>query len=387
MNHLLDERKSKFINWLVSNDLYITLAMFAKCQVVVDAQCPSLAAVSVRLPPVISLHPWLIENGSDYEIACILMHELSHLPQMVYVKSLWAQVDYPESCDTEDKQRAATTAVLNVAMDIALHEQLKPLLPNLQHTLGGLIKRFLKSEEPEETFGAFVTSEMEPGKDAAYYVSKLLRDNPPTFVSVDVHDFGEGEVPMEGFMDDASAEGRALANKAGRRVGDEAIHLQRDPLFDRVRSAIQRIRVSVNRIAEGRSVVRYNWNRLNRHWIGLPGKMVTKELAAGVFMVADTSGSMCTPSVLNQLIPAMEFLKTRALIAGAYACDTQLTPFGKTVKGGGGTEMNSSHARQLRALHKLPENAKIDIVYVTDGYVDLQELEADPTVKLHLVVI
>jgi uncharacterized protein with von Willebrand factor type A (vWA) domain len=83
----------------------------------------------------------------------------------------------------------------------------------------------------------------------------------------------------------------------------------------------------------------------------------------------------------------MEFLKTRAMIAGAYACDVELTPFGKSVKGGGGTEMNSSHARQLRALHRLPENAKIDIVYVTDGYVDLQELEADPTVKLHVVVI
>jgi hypothetical protein len=407
---LLDERKSEFINYLVKSDQYITLALLAQCTFeVVEGKdtFQSLAGlvVDTENPPHIVIHKYLLEHGTQWEFNTVMLHELRHIPQLVYAHSLWSSVDYPAWIDTEEKMKSAWKQVANPAMDMSLHEDLKNLLgkdlqDKMQRVIKGFIQDVLGEEPGTEKLGAFAYPDMKSNMDTAYYASELLKraEEPPE--SQDHHDFGDGEgdgtgeeagamaAKMADLMQRAEAEGASMAYKAGREASDSAIKLNKDPLQDRIKKAIQAIKVSVNRIAQGKATSRYNWSRMNKHWPGMPGRTFHVEHSQGVFFVADTSGSMCTPKILNQLIPALDELKRKAMIVGAYACDVELSPFDRTVKGGGGTELSARHAAELRKLHGLKPETKIDIVYVTDGEVwGLETLQKDPTVKLHTIIV
>lgn len=393
---MLDHRKSEFIKYLVNTDQYITLALLSQCKTVLDPEFSSIAGICATGESFeIRLHPWLL-NRQQWEFNFIMLHELRHIPQMAYLSNLWKAIDYPAWCTDTKSQQHAARMVMNPAMDVALHEDLKNLLgtdlqPRIQPMLIEFMA-FLGITHTGDVLGAFAQPDWNRNQDTAYYATQILKmQQPPE--NFDDHDF-EGtdldalQVNAEEVVTRAVAEGQAMAYKAGRQASDSSIQLGKDPIDAGIKNAIQRIKVVANRIAQNKDANRYNWSRINKLWPNLPGRAPAPSLSTGVFFVADTSGSMCTPQILNQLIPALEELKKKAMIVGAYACDVELSPFNRTVKGGGGTELSARHALELRRLHNIKPKARIDIVYVTDGEVNgLDEILKDPTVTLHMVKV
>lgn len=133
----------------------------------------------------------------------------------------------------------------------------------------------------------------------------------------------------------------------------------------------------------------YSWGRLNPSYPTkrLPGYRETKFQRIGkkAVVVVDSSSSMGEQELAEGVRIARWFEKQNAL-AVLYSCDTELTPFklskSKTVlEGGGGTEFGRRHVEQIVKEY----GQDIDVVYVTDGKLDLSEARAMKTV--HLVVV
>lgn len=397
MNNLLFERRSQFIDWLMKKDMYITLAVMSQCRIQAVDDLPCAAGISIKEPCVIMFHTATLEQLTQDEFNTLMLHELYHFPQLVYSNDIWKSVEYPEEVTTPEAKKALTKALLNMAMDMSLHEQLAMLLTEkkLKDTIKNVLVKFKTITDPKanlgEINGCFATEDMEKNKDTAYYVSQLIKNN-VSFDNLDSHEFEdvteEQAAGIGKMIEDAVSSGKAMANGKGRLASDQDITLGKDPLLGKIRTAIERIRTHTNRIAQGKSSSRYNWGFANKFWTGLPGRSTHVEKTSGVFFVADTSGSMCSPQILNQMIPAVEQLAKRHLIVKAYSCDTELTGFGKTVKGGGGTELTGRHVQQIRDEHKLKPTDKIDIIYLTDGQVwGLEDIEQDPYTSLHLVLV
>jgi predicted metal-dependent peptidase len=67
-------------------------------------------------------------------------------------------------------------------------------------------------------------------------------------------------------------------------------------------------------------------------------------------------------------------------------CDKQAGRTTGAIIGGGGTELSLAQVQQIRGDLKLSDNEILDVVYVTDGYVDLREIQADKKTRLHVVL-
>lgn len=431
---LFEKKYSEFINWLIRQRHYITLALTAQCQVdMIDENDPVYADVMAcimikpKSVPKILIHEFMVENGNQFDFNFIMMHELSHIPQVAAKHTAWEHAEYPDFIDTEERMKWAFSMVSNAAMDTALHENLRKLLgEDLQSRMTPLIQSFMQyrdaktGQEPkpksddkkDDKLGCFAENieGAERDKDFVYYASLLLKQMKlagPGEKGIpmpgggetkaeqgdgmgDKHDIdGDAETAHEAgkIVERAKAEGKAMANQYGHTAGDEDIFLGRGKISDRIKREISKIKVKAKRIAAGKEESKYDWNHLNKFWRNLPGRSKHIHKTAGVFFVADVSGSMCSPEILNQLLPAFEELKRKKIIAGAYAADTELKAFNRNVKGGGGTELEPRHAEELRKKHGLKPNELIDIVYITDGYVNLEQLYADKTVNLHVIII
>lgn len=112
-----------------------------------------------------------------------------------------------------------------------------------------------------------------------------------------------------------------------------------------------------------------------------------------IVLVLDVSGSMWNTDTLSQSFTIARALLKRGKLAALYQGDTVLTRCDKqagrttgTIIGGGGTELSLQQIQQIRADLKLPANEILDVVYVTDGYVDLREIQADQKTRLHVVL-
>jgi hypothetical protein len=112
-----------------------------------------------------------------------------------------------------------------------------------------------------------------------------------------------------------------------------------------------------------------------------------------IVLVLDVSGSMWNTETLSQSFSVARGLMKRGKLAALYQGDTVLTRCDKqaqrttgTIIGGGGTELDMSQIRQIRQDLKIPENDLLDVVYVTDGFVDLRGVLADPKTRLHVVL-
>ncbi|EFX61636.1 hypothetical protein DAPPUDRAFT_338619 [Daphnia pulex] len=255
--------------------------------------------------------------------------------------------------------------------------------------------------------------EWEKNKDFIYYAQKIIEEieedaknggSGESQGGFDQHDFsdgsGDGEDGDEAgenathswlrkIVKRAAEEGQIMCKHAGTGHGDTEMFLGKVTLNQQIIDFINKIKIKANRIAQGQTSQRYTYGRMNKLWpdMGLPGKTKTTEYTEGCFFIADVSGSMWSPELLNQLLPVLEVLQKRKAIAGAYACDVKLTPFGNKIKGGGGTELGKEQMEQLCKMHGLKSNAKIDVVYATDGYCDFTEIEKMDNVTLHIIII
>jgi predicted metal-dependent peptidase len=134
----------------------------------------------------------------------------------------------------------------------------------------------------------------------------------------------------------------------------------------------------------------YKWGRTNRAFPGkdFPGmkKVKTKKNVKKAVVVLDSSGSMWDEKTFKTLLAVAHWFNDKKILAGLYCCDTELSKcelsssWGE-IRGGGGTEFDSSHINRIIS----DVGQEIDIVYITDGELDLTD--ARKCKDVHLVIV
>jgi hypothetical protein len=200
---------------------------------------------------------------------------------------------------------------------------------------------------------------------------------------------------LEQAMREAEVVGKEQAGKhGGHDAGDATMFVKERNPDNQIVKLISKIKSKVMTLS-GKPDYEASWKLTrNRGGFCIPTERErgTKKTPA-VVLVLDVSGSMWNTETLSQSFSVARGLMKRGRLAALYQGDTVLTRCDKqaqrstgTIIGGGGTELDMSQVRQIRQELKIPENDLIDIVYVTDGYVDLREIMADPKTRLHVVL-
>jgi hypothetical protein len=237
---------------------------------------------------------------------------------------------------------------------------------------------------------------------------------------------GEGDLKLrrqrriDQAMREAVYAGKQMAGKmAGCHAGDMAIFVKEtDSPNKKLIQMLSKIRSKVKTLSD-KPAYELSW-RVTRSRGGfyLPTERESqgKKKRPAVVLVLDTSGSMWDEETLTASVSVGRGLMKSGKLAAMYQCDTEISrcdnqlssPSGKgsgkvQITGGGGTDLSPRHIKQIRedlassskgkrrrggntSYLSSSNTALLDIVYVTDGYVDLSELQADPNVRLHIVI-
>jgi hypothetical protein len=92
------------------------------------------------------------------------------------------------------------------------------------------------------------------------------------------------------------------------------------------------------------------------------------------------------------MVAAGKLLHKRGMLKELYCCDTELHRIDvkddnfnvKEVIGGGGTILKT---KQLETILADTKSKKIDLLYLTDGFVDLKALQSDKRCRLHTIIV
>jgi hypothetical protein len=358
----------------------------------------------------IGVHEIALNTMSDTVFNVIMLHELRHIPQMIICKKIADSIVFPENIQQNHTKEYLIKLAINSGMDIALHEDIKKLLGGgIIQKMSGAIKQVMLSNGDEvddnKTYGCWLETvremipEAEAEQDFGYYtqllIDHIVKNNQQQLQWLENLSFDDHDIDFSQFDPDilsfivskAHREGRIISNKMGTNSSDEDVFIGSTFVSERIKQAIKKIKVALTRCADGKASRRMTFERINKMWDSMPGNRQSTEKTAGVFFIGDTSGSMLSPHISGQLIPALNELKKKHIIAGAYACDTELYPFGSYTKGGGGTTLEDKHIDQIRSVHNLKQNQKIDIVYVTDGDAFYSLERSMSHINLHVIKV
>jgi len=336
----------------------------------------------------------------------VVLHEISHIAHMAQDSKYIAPDAMKEFKGTKFHQW-----LLNISMDTALNENLKKLIP-VEY------EKVIKPREMEfATFESFDTmfkpldenDKTEPEQSAQYYAHlawKRIKDDVDKAKQqaegegngeFDQHDFDnmseEERQAVEKKLKEADELGKNLGVKAGRSALDNPITTKKVKVPEHIVRMLKKISTKVAKIISSRESTDDNFRRpRERAGFLLPTDSTDfkKVKESQIVMVLDTSGSMFSEEVLSHSASLADRLIKAKKVMAAYCCDTELKPlkldnvFNK-IAGGGGTDLTNAHVDQIRAEHKIPKKIQLDIVYITDGEVDLTEIKSNKHVKLHVI--
>jgi hypothetical protein len=337
----------------------------------------------------------------------------------------------------------------NIALDTSLHEDVFTLFPNGEATVNELVKKWLKVESLEKDgkpFAGVVCTNsydkmypdpknpyavIKKNQHFVYYGDELIRreakeaeqkQNPNDTKSFeqkiqemlekfekegkDITD-GSGDSEewekikpiLEHLKEQAEQLGEKFKNNtAGRTSNDSPIAGDHNKaLNDALKKALAKIKFIIRKIHDQHSMYENTFSKINKKVSSFPGsrEMEHNKPKIQIVMVLDTSGSVFNDQIFTKMCTIAKFFWKREQLQALYCCDTELHPidlsqfYTKTIKGlgGGGTELNNTHLAQIREDLKLKDTHKIDLVYVTDLEVDLNQLQHNKTINLHLVDI
>lgn len=391
--------RAEFTEYCVRHGLYNTLMLFSRIPVIEDAKLPSYAAITNqhnRVPGkwAIYINPNLFntKNLSYQECFFILCHELSHVGQMA---SKFIMDNYKTNGQ-----------VLNIAMDMAIHENLRHISSEFNDILTkGIGTKFVLRER--------VLPNAPERQDWYTYFNLLKNDENTIKVPMPGDGSEEGQGGCDSHQFDTSEEARSAtekmiqeANSAARsvmRASGRGSHPSDDGFFPtltavdtKLAEMLSRVRVTVANLLGG-AARRPNWMRYNKvlDSDAFPGKkkMPLNRHKPNPVVVLDTSGSQWSKQVLDQLFSGAKLIQKQYPECDIYTCDTELHKFqGKELKGGGGTIFDSKHITQILIDKDLPQDGNgdkrksLDVVYITDGDVDLREVSTDERINFFPIV-
>lgn len=383
--------RRNLVGWLESHGLYNLVVTAASIRYKDTNDIP-LAAI--RGP-----------NAFDRNFCMMLnmeaMQKLTEIQQVgVLAHEIW-HVNQIASLDMLSREFVAEHGMLlNIAMDAAVHESLDTMIPGFSDGIGGVNVPKLNKE---------LELKMERGQSFVYYFLKLLAKvdemkqknmgEPGDGLGdcVDDNTFSERSVAeAKDLANYAKERGRLLASKAaGNKAAGHDMKVDKEgALAEKYRIILSRIKGTMAAL-DNKKVNIYNWNTYNKRLPSFPGNRVLRPATGKVVMVLDTSGSMCSTEILNQLWHSLNYFRKQGKLFQVYNCDTELyrtTEKPDTFKGGGGTIFNSSHIteilKDLEGNNLSKKSGELPtIVYVTDGEVCLKQAKADKRVHFVPVII
>ncbi len=416
--------RARFISWLTSKGMYGTSALFGMCQIRIfpttldeagnPVKQPICAAIACTRSPVIYLAEEVLK--SETLLRFLFLHELRHLPQFAYCSrsDLESRVSFPASvgADTEEKRKAVFRMFSNRAADMALHEDVRLVLGTQE--FDSAIEEIRKSVPGWQDFQPAVVPDNWPkGLDWVTYMRMLIEDHDKQagegnqskaegMDELDGHggadgdedgaECGQTKARIRDILERAAQSAKEVANGIGREASDLNIFLPGGALSEEMRTFIGQMKVKLNRIAEGLSSRRYAYTSHNRLWPnqGLPGHVKHTQKASGIVVVLDTSGSVVgTNEFIKELKPVLLNLEKSFKVRASYSCDTELNRIvdSSNVVGGGGTQLDGSHVARIRKELELKEKETLAVVYVTDGFVDLTELNGLDGLDFHPLIL
>jgi hypothetical protein len=223
--------------------------------------------------------------------------------------------------------------------------------------------------------------------------------------ALDDHEFDEGESQeekrdrqrrLEKAIRGAAAGGDILQrnNGMGGDARDAAMFVKEKKIDTQLIRLITKIKTCINLLNKP-TAYRLTWTvTRNRGGVCLPSERQISETKANsaIALVLDTSGSMWSDEILNASYSVSKALYRAGKLGGLYYGDTTIykveldKPIPSVFRGGGGTELQPEHVDLIRKDLQLKDHQVLDIVYVTDGMVDLKEILRDKRAKLHLVI-
>ncbi len=396
--------RSEFLAWLEHRSMYGTMALMQQMKYSLTGNPEILAMIAVPptgQAPEITLNLCMLEDSGFFRYA--MLHELRHLPQIAR-SNREEQVNHmpwPTWVDSDFKRKALWSMFSNIAMDMALNEDIRRLLTEneFQRVTNGFMKAAGREDnKPLAIVPHDGSKKWLHNQEFAYYLERLIeeadKENPESsYQTMDEHDFeGEGSPEdaegvrqsLRDMLQRAEEESKVLANKKGNQPSDQDLTLTSNKINHVLKRFIQSLKVKTNRIYEGQSAKRYAYEAINRLWpsMGLPGHKRHKEAVPGIALVYDTSGSVvCRDNIFGQLRAVGQELEKSNKVAAVYSCDTELTRMTSATKvtGGGGTVFEERHVQQIRKDLGLADDAKISILVVTDS--DMQVRHLNKTVK------
>lgn len=407
--------RANFIHWLTAERMYATLGLMQQCTFSLTDDPQHIASIALRpnQAPVVTMNVKLLGNAEYFKYA--ILHELRHIPQVARFggEDFLSSVPWPDFVDTPVKRKVIYRLYSNIAMDMALNEDLRRLLgeEKFMDAMGGIIPTVQGAESQGKL--CYVTNpEWQRDQSFVYYMLKLIEEQdqkdqdggeggPQGYQQMDDHDIeGEGEgaegEALRGSLRDllkrAEQESKVLANQKGYGASDTELTLEGNSVNQQVKDFIRRIKVKVNRLYEGKSERRYAFEKFNRLWpkMGLPGHKAHKTKVPGIVIVLDTSGSVvCDPTVFGQLRGAVLELERQQKVAAIYCCDTELTRMKSNTQatGGGGTLLAEHHFMQIREDLGLKPTDQITIVALGDGDWPTEQLKKTKNVDYHELVL
>lgn len=340
--------------------------------------------------------------------------------------------------------------IANITMDVALHEDVLKLYPKAEPIVNSFMRdRYvpykegnpLSVEDAEKihlqtvlTLSAQIEEDLPRDAEWVHYGDKLVEwlakqleemsepDEPGVgdgFGECDLDSLMEGLSPLDGHemggnqgdtekagealrrireaLERARQEAKLMAHYHGTVPADEA--LMGDPtvtLNEKARKILEALRIKFVRLHAPTNEKKYSFLRINRLFSeapDLPGKVSTEKPKKQVVLVLDTSGSMCNPALLNQMVSAARHLSNRGELMAMFCCDTKLHQIDfdaraskQAMIGGGGTMFGPEHLTEI--LTTLKVKSGLDIVYCTDEEVGgLDEARVDRRVRLHVINI
>lgn len=378
-----------FLNFLQTNNFFGLMGLFGNCQLVESSSVP-IAAIKVCKNPVITYNKEL-ERCSNHTINFVLLHEITHLIQLA---------------DTSLKSAISDEEInyhnLNVAMDIAVHEKILKLFSKEQISLffqetNEMFAKFYKTNEVKEGSSICLRENIlpmsAPDQSYDYYYKHLNATKGKTTGSMDGHDLEElTPEQLEELRDVIQKSfdiGSIITNRAGLACGDAEFRPSKVTLDSQLKKLINQIRVKCESISVSNNRD-YSYHKYNKilDTSDLPGLHKATKSVKKTAIVLDTSGSMWRPGTLNQLYQSIQELKKRHDVI-PFCCDTELYEIDsvEVLKGGGGTCLTNEQIEKIVThKHFAGIKGKIDVIYVTDGYLDLVPFKTNKKINSHLVI-
>ena len=397
----LIEYRQRLIGELVSdkNRLYYTAGLLSIIKNWVITEKIETAGIDNKL------NLYIGKIVTDYTVfKYVVLHEISHIAHMAND----SKYIVPEGL-REFKGQEFYRYLLNVCMDTALNENLKKLIPEEYNIV-------IKPREMEfATFESFdkmfepldATDITKPNESASYYANlayNRIKDKIDEakakakgnqFDDIDLDGLSEEQKQeLEGKLKEAKELGKNMEVKAGRGSLDDPISTNRVKVPEHIVKMLKKITTKVAKILSSRESVDDNFRRpRERSGFLLPTDSTDfkKIKESQIIMILDTSGSMFSEETLSYSASLADRLIKAKKVMAAYCCDTELKPLKldnvfNNLTGGGGTELTNAHIDSIRLEHKIPKKLMLDVVYVTDGEVDLTELKENKHVRVHIII-